>query len=218
MEKNEKLISVLYEFMIFSLLAAGIFYYKPSIFLYIPLLVSVVIMFFQSKVNRFAFLIGGINAVLYAVSYVKMSLYSTALYALVISCPLQLMTFFNWNKHTKKNKTELKEMTLKKKTALLLCMIFGFLLLYTVFLKFNSQYLFFDNCISVLGIVASVLCLLRFKEYIFLQILCNAISLVTFLIMIKNEPSRIIWVINSANAVISSCVALKNMNKKENLV
>lgn len=105
-------------------------------------------------------------------------------------------------------------MTVKRKLQLLLCMIAGFLLLHLIFGGFNSEYLFFDNCISVLGIVSSVLCLLRFKEYIYLQILCSMISFVTFIIMINNEPSKNIWAIHSANAIISSCVAMKNMNKK----
>lgn len=86
----------------------------------------------ETSKDRYAFLIGAANSVLYAVSYVKMSLYSTA----------------------------------------------------------SSEYLFFDNCISVFGIVSSVLCLLRFKEYVYLQVFGTVISFVTFLIMLNAERVR----------------------------
>lgn len=48
-EKSEKSIRVFYEFMIFASLTAGIVYYKPSIFLYLPLFVSMVVYFFNPK-------------------------------------------------------------------------------------------------------------------------------------------------------------------------
>lgn len=93
----------------------------------------------------------------------------------------------------------------------------GFLLLYVFFL--NSRYNFLDYCVSIFGMIASILCMLRFKEYAFVQIIGNSISLGMFLVMIKNEPSRIIWVINSINALFSSVRAFINVNnRKENLL
>lgn len=214
MEKKTKIASLLYEAVVFLLMLAGILYYRPSVFSYIPLLVSVVVMLLQAKVNRYAFLLGAANSILYAVAYVKMSLFATALYALLVSCPLQVATFLNWKCHTAKNKTALKHMANRRRLLLLFCMLGGFAILYAIFLAFDSQYLLLDNAITVLGIAASVLCLLRFSEYAFLQIATNGIMLVTFLLMLKTDPSRIIWAINSANAVISSCLALKNMKKE----
>lgn len=215
---KQKTGSLIYYSAIFLLMLTAIICYKPSPLFFIPLLVSVIIMFLQSKVNRYAFLLGAINSLIYAVAYVKMSLYSTALYAFIVSCPLQLMTFVNWSRHTERQKTELRQMSVftRLKTAGL--MAGGFVLLYVIFYELNSKYLLLDNCISIIGTVASILCLMRFKEYVFLQIVSSCISLMTFIIMLKTEPSRIIWVINAANSVISSYLALKNINKIQSLL
>lgn len=218
MIKKQEAASFVYALIIFLLMLSAIVYYKPTIFLYIPLLVSVAVMFLQSRVNRYAFMLGTINSVLYAIAYMKMTLYSTAMYALIVSCPLQLITFFNWNCHTKQKKTDLRKMSVSTRLKTSGLIIGGFILLYMIFFKLNSQYLFFDNSITILGIVSSVLCMLRFKEYAFLQILCNIISLITFMIMLNSDPSRIIWVINAANSIISSFIALKNIKISESEV
>lgn len=202
---------LIYEIIVLSLMIAGIICYRPPVLTYISLLISMAVMFLQSKVNRYAFLIGALNSILYAVAYVKMQLYATALYALAFSCPLQLITFFNWNRYTNENRTRLREMLLKTRFKTLACIVGGFVLFYIIFRKMNSQYLFWDNCISILGIITSIICMLRFKEYIFLQILSNMVSLLTFITMLESDPSRIIWVVNCINAIISSCIAFKNM-------
>ena len=59
----------------FLLIVIAIIHYKPSPFLFIPLLVSAIIMLLQSRVNRYAFIVGAINAILYAIAYMKMSLH-----------------------------------------------------------------------------------------------------------------------------------------------
>lgn len=213
MQINKQNIFLLYPSVVFLLMFTAMIYYKPSIFLCIPLLVSVVIMFLQSRVNRYAFLLGAINSILYAVAYMKMTLYSTAVYAILVSCPLQAITFFNWSNHTQKSTTELKRMSLVTRLKTVGIIIGGFLILYIVFSSMNSKYLFFDNCISILGIAASVLCMLRYQEYTFLQILGAFASLITFFIMVKSDPSKIIWIINSVHSLISTVWAFINMNK-----
>lgn len=54
-----------------------------------------------------------------------------------------------------------------------------------------------------------------FQEYTLLQIVCNLISLITFLLMLREDPSRIIWVVHATNAVISSALALRRMTKNQ---
>lgn len=202
----------------FFMIVIGIIFYRPSPLLFIPLLVSAGIMFLQARVNRYAFMVGAINAGLYAIAYMKMSLYTTALYAILVSCPLQLMIFVNWSRYTKQSETELRKMSVRSRIRLFCGMFVGWLLLYVIFSKWNSQYLLLDNSVAVLGTICTVLCALRFKEYTFLQILTNIISFITYLMMLEADPSRIIWVISSVNAMVCTCIAWSNMNEKEKMV
>jgi len=64
----------------------------------LPLYISLVIGLLQSRVSRIAPLIGGINALLYAAVYLYYGLYASALYAVLVSCPMQIATFFSWRK------------------------------------------------------------------------------------------------------------------------
>lgn len=207
----------MYALIIFLLMLTVIIYYKPSALLCIPLIVSVIVMLLQSRVNRYAFALGASNSILYAIAYAKMTLYSTATYSFLVSFPLQLITFFNWSRHTEKKRTELKKMSLAKKMITAIGILSGFILLYIIFSCLNSQYLFFDNCITILGVIATILCMLRYQEYAILQILSNLISLITFFLMVKEDLSKIIWIINASNAIICSFLTLKNIKSEVKL-
>ncbi len=187
--------------------------FRPSFFLWAPILVSAVVMYLQSKVNRFAFAVCAFNAILYTVAYIQMSLYATALYAILVSFPLQLTIFFNWTKHTNKQKTELRYLSSKKRITLLVGMLAGWLILYIIFKSLHSQYLLFDNFLAILGLVCTVLCALRYKDYIVLQIFNNIISLCLYLMMLKDDPSKIIWLISATYATICSSIAFYRMRK-----
>lgn len=215
MEKRKKIITVLYEVAIYAAMLTAIAYYRPSPLLYLPLLISVSVMLLQARVNRYAFLVGALNALLYAVSYIQMSLYATALYAAAVSFPLQCMTFFTWKRHTAAHQTSLQKMTGKARWITLAGMAGGACLLWAVFSQAGSPYWILDNGTALLGIVASVLCLLRYAEYAWIQIACNGISLCNFCLMLPSDPSRIIWVIHAGNSIISSSMALRKIHKCE---
>ena len=92
----------IFMFILLAITAIGItisgVIFKQSALRMIPLYVSLVIFLLQSSVNRFAPLIGGINSVFYAIVYFYYELYATAIYSLIVSCPLQIITFINWSK------------------------------------------------------------------------------------------------------------------------
>ena len=67
-------------------------------------------MLLQARVSRYAFLVGGLNSILYTGAYLLMGLYTTAAYTFLTSFPLQMITFINRNKKTKAGVTELRKM------------------------------------------------------------------------------------------------------------
>ena len=194
---------------------AGIIYFKPEPLMWIPLIVSAIMMFLQSRVNRYAFLVGAINAVFFTISYAKMELYATAAYALLVSCTLQVAAFINWSKHTQKNETDIKSMTWGTRIKLITGMALMWGIIYLIFVSFNSEYLLFDSTITVLGVIATILCTLRYKEYIVLQMLTRLSSIVTYVVMLSTDPSRIIWVISGLNGMISLIIAIISINGRK---
>jgi len=84
--------------------------FKQDFWRMVPLFVSLFIAFMNTRVNRYAPLVGGLNSVLYALVYFSYGLYSSAAYAFFVSMTLQMVTFIRWNKKPLGNSTELRRL------------------------------------------------------------------------------------------------------------
>ena len=114
MEKKQKTISpemlVIMGVTAILIMTTGIIY-KQSPLRMIPLYVSLIIALMQSGVSRYAPLIGSVNSLLYAAVYGYYRLYASMAYAVLVSCPLQVVTFINWSRNPWKGSTILKKLT-----------------------------------------------------------------------------------------------------------
>lgn len=193
--------------------------FKIPVFDFLPLVISVFVLFMQTGINRYAFVLGGLNSCLYAVANIRMTLYASAAYALLVSFPLQIITFLNWQKNTQKGKTATKNLSIKGRLLLFGLMAAGWLLLYVIFSVFGSEYLVFDNTLTVIGIVGTVLCLLRYSEYAVMSLISAPFSIYLYITMTLSDPSRVVWLIFSIYCLICNVTTFIRMNKrgKENV-
>ena len=181
----------------------------------LPLFVSVVISFLQARVNRYCFLIGAVNAVFYAVAYYIMTLYSTAAYALLISFPLQALTFITWSKKTVDGKTETRKMNAKLRLCFVGGMIATWLLLFFIFRSLGSEYLIIDNTITVIGIVGTVIATMRFAEYAFIKVVSDCINAVLYAIMAFSDASKTVWLIFTLYSATCALIAFIKMTRSK---
>ena len=188
--------------------------YKPALLSILPVFISVFILFMQTRVNRFAYLVGAANAVLYAVAYYTMSLPATAAYALLISCPLQIITFLLWQKNTTNGSTATKKMGWLGRLILASAVALTWLLMYLIFKSFNSEYMFFDTTVSVLGIVSTVLVMLRYAEGTLIGFPSSIVSIILYIQMLDSDPSRVIWLIFTVYTLTCQTVTFINMQRK----
>lgn len=172
----------------------------------LPLLISTVVMFMQTRVNRYAFILGGLNSIIYAAVYVGMGLYGSAASAFLISFPLQIITFINWQRNTHKGTTEIKRFSTKARLVILACMAGMWALLYVIFSALGSAYLVLDNTVTVIGVVAAIICILRYCEFAALQIMSSAVQVVLYASMTTDDKSRIIYLVYSVYCLI--CVTV----------
>jgi len=187
--------------------------FKIHPLLALPLFVSVVISFLQSKVNRYCFLIGAINAIFYAAAYYIMTLYSTAAYALLISFPLQAVTFITWNKKTSGGETQTRKMSARTRILLAISMIAAWVILYLVFHSLGSDYLIFDNTITVIGIVGTIIAAMRFAEYAFIKVASDCINIALYITMMITDHTNVIWLIFTVYSATCAMIAFIKMNK-----
>lgn len=180
----------------------------------IPLCISCFVMLLQSKVNRFAFLVGGLNSILYGFSSILMQLYAGAASAFLVSFPLQILTFINWNKNTHGGVTETKKLTTKKRIGLFALMAGAWLVLYILFSSLGSPFIVLDNTATVLGVVTTVLCMIRYSEYAILQFIGSLISLALNISVSLADITNVVSVFMTVYSLVCTAIAFFTMNKR----
>lgn len=186
----------------FVLLTIARIYCKQPLLRTLPLYISLVVGFLQSRVNRYAPLIGGFNSLLYAYVYYYFGLMAMAAYALFFSCPLQLITFLQWHKRAYKHSTVFRCMTTKQRIWTTTICIVCWLVTYVILKAIGSSYQLLDNTISLFGILISILTMFAFIEYTYLIIISSLISIFLHAYMMIEQPEQLTYLIFSVYSFI----------------
>ena len=166
------------------LVTASAVIFKPDPIMVVPYYVSLIIGVLQASANRYAPLIGGFTSILYAVVYYYLGLNGNALYALLISFPIQIVTFVRWQKNKYGSSTIFKKMSWLGRgiTAIVYVLaVIGFRIVLSM--MGGSQQLF-DSITTLFGILISVLTMLSYVEYSYLSPINVAVSIVMYSAMV----------------------------------
>ena len=174
-----------------AITAAGLWFHQ-NFFRILPLYVSLFVMILSAQVNRYAFLLGGLNSILYAAVYFAYGLYGMAAYALLVSFPIQIVSFLRWKKHAYRSSVELKKLTGKQAGA---------------------AYVLLDNTVTLFGICISFLQMFAFLEYTYLMIPSGLVTLALSIRMLPEHPEQIAYLIYSIYSLICVTVQLVNARK-----
>ncbi len=187
--------------------------YKQSFLRVLPLFISLCVGLFQSRVSRYASLVGGVNSVLYALVYVYYHLYGSALYALLVSCPIQILTFVRWNKNKWKQSTVLRKMSVKQRLVMTAAFCAAFTALWFILPLLGSEYVFLDTASSLLGIITSFMMMFAYIEYTVLMLTGCVVSIVLHVTMLENSPDIMPHLVYSVYSLV--CVALSCLRAKK---
>ena len=153
-----------------------------------PLFVSIIIGMLQSRVSRFASLLGSINSIFYAAVYFIFNIYGSAFSALFFSCPIQILTFIRWNKHKMGGSTELRQMTAKQRIFLSLGFAAALVAMWFVLPLLGSEYVFLDSATTLLGIIIYFMTMFAYVEYTTLMLINGAIGIALYVQMLGDKP------------------------------
>lgn len=180
----------------------------------IPLYLSIIVMLLQIRVNRYAFLLGGLNSLLYAAVYFFYGLYGSAFYSITVSCVLQIATFINWGRNSyKKTSTVFKTLGIKKFSVFAVIFTACWFACYYVFKKLGSSNTLLDNSIMLLGIVASFMTMFAYVEWTYLQLLGCIISVILYVGMIKDNPEMSAYLVYTVYSLICTLETLLNVRR-----
>lgn len=183
---------------------ANIIYPQPFIQV-LPLYVSLVINALLSRANRYAPLIGACNCLLYGYAFYVLDLYGSMAYSVLVSCPLQLVTFFLWSKRPYRSSTMFRQLGKKRFLIMMGIFTFAWLVCYILLQAMGSSHIILDNTVSLLGILVSILTLLSFVEYTSICLLQTVLMLVLYGVMLPTTPSILVHFIFNVYTLV--CVA-----------
>lgn len=195
-----------------SIAVTGIIF-KQRFIRILPLFISLFVVLFQANANRYAYIAGGLNCLLYSYVYVQLGLYASAASACFFSLPIQILTFLNWKKHAYKKSTVFKKMSNKTRIYLGVVLLVVWIIIFAVLKVLNSDYAFLDNTVSLLGILVSVLTMLAYIEYSYLWIVSIFLSLLLNIQVALNNPAQITYVIHSVYSLVCTVIAFTNVIK-----
>jgi nicotinamide mononucleotide transporter PnuC len=188
--------------------------FKQSFLRILPLYISLLVLFLQSGVNRFAPLIGGINSVIYAVVYFYYGLYATALFSLLFSAPLQIITFIRWSHHRVGNTTELRKLSTKQRLTIISIFVLVWALVCYILIRVSSDYALLDTSVSLLGILTTFLMLFGYIEYTVLQVVSGVVTIALYINMIVNGVSeQVPYLVFAIYSLICICISVKTARK-----
>jgi nicotinamide riboside transporter PnuC len=186
---------------------------KQNFFLMVPLFISLFVMSFQSEANRYGSLMGAINSLIYTAAYTYMGVYGSAASALLLSFPMQLMTFFNWKKHAYKKTVVFKQMSNKMRVTSTVGVLALWAVTALILYKLKYEYAIFDSILFLLGIIVSVLTMLAYIEYTYLWIVQAVVGLFLNVQMIINDYSQATYFVYGIYALYCVICAFINVRK-----
>ncbi len=200
------------------LITATAIYNKQNFLQIMPLYVSLIIGMLQSRVNRFASLMGSINSLLYGAVYFYFNLYGSALSAILFSCPIQLLTFIRWNKNKWESSTVMRKLTAKQR--ILLSVGFGAALvaMWIILPLLGSEYVFLDSVTTLLGIVIYFMTMFAYVEYTVLMLINGVIGIALYITMVSDNPeiaTHLIFSVYSLICVVFAFFEARKLYKKQ---
>lgn len=192
--------------------AAGI-YFHQSFLRILPLYISLVIGLLQSRINRYANLLGSINSLLYGAVYIYYNLYGSAFSAILFSFPIQLLTFIRWNKNKWEHSTVLRKLTLRQRILIIAGFAVALVAMWIILPLIGSQYVFLDSVTNLLGILIYFLTMFAFVEYTFLMVINGIIGTALYITMLGDTPEITTYLIYSVYSFICIVVAFFQARK-----
>ncbi len=185
----------------------------------LPTLNTLVILLLSARVDRRSFLLGGLNAAFYGIGYFTEGLYFSVINCLLVSMPLQLFSFFNWKKHADGKSTKLRTLGWRGEFVVISLTIVGCLCCHWFLLPFfaGEKQAALDIFLFVIGLVITVLSMLRYVEAPYYNIISAVANLVMWVLICAENIADLNYLIMAAYSlfrVVQSAVTWTRQYQK----
>ena len=147
---------------------------------FISAVCGVICIFFTAKANISNFAFATVNTIVYAIYLVYWHIWGTALLEILFYIPMNFVSWYFWAQHRDQEitqKTKSKKLTLFQNGICAVVVVISALIYHTVLVKIGGEVAWFDAFTLSIGIIATILELLRYREQYIWWIITDVISI-----------------------------------------
>lgn len=147
---------------------------------FISAVCGVICIFFTAKANISNFVFASVNTIVYAVYLVYWHIWGTALLEILFYIPMNFVSWYFWAKHRDREitqKTKSRRLTLLQNGLCAAVVVASALIYHGVLVKVGGEVAWFDAFTLSIGILATILELLRYKEQYIWWIITDIVSI-----------------------------------------
>lgn len=158
----------------------------------LPTLISLAVMLLAARANRYSYLLGAMNVLLYTVGYFMEGLVFSIVSAIFISFPMQMWTFFNWKRHTTGRQVHFKRLNPRQWALSLggLGVLWGLCMLFLRPLFASAAHPGLDALMFVIDIISTLLTALVFVESQYIKAAGTLVYLVMWGAIVLEHPEN----------------------------
>ena len=146
---------------------------------FISAVCGVICIFFTAKANISNFLFATVNTIVYAIYLVYWHILGTAALEILFYIPMNFISWYFWVKHRDQvitQKTKAKKLTMGMNTVCAVVVIGSAFIYHMILVRIGGEVAWFDAFTLSIGIVATILELLRYREQYVWWIITDVVS------------------------------------------
>ena len=146
---------------------------------FISAVCGVICIFFTAKANISNFLFATVNTVVYAIYLVYWHIWGTAALEIVFYIPMNFISWYFWAKHRDEEiaqKTKAKKLTLPANAVCAAIVVGSAVVYHAILVRLGGEVAWFDAFTLSIGILATILELLRYREQYVWWIITDIVS------------------------------------------
>ncbi len=146
---------------------------------FISAVCGVICIFFTAKANISNFIFATVNTIVYAIYLVYWHIWGTAALEILFYIPMNFISWYFWVKHRDQEiryKTKAKKLTIFKNVFCAIFIIMMACLYHMILVKIGGEVAWFDAFTLSIGIIATILELLRYREQYVWWIITDIVS------------------------------------------
>lgn len=147
---------------------------------FISAVCGVICIFFTAKANISNFVFASVNTVVYAVYLVYWHIWGTALLEILFYIPMNFISWYFWARHRDREitrKTKSRRLTVLQNGVCAVVVVASALIYHAVLVKIGGEVAWFDAFTLSIGILATILELLRYREQYVWWIITDIVSI-----------------------------------------